>query len=135
MKTTLLLLTLIVLSNHLLAQKQEPVRDKRFYEIKEMKYTRLKKTGVGLTVAGSVFAIAGIITLSNAETDSYGLPIGNKALIGWLSIIGGVGMLSPGIPLAIIGSIKSKKYHEKVNSFSLETRLTPQELLSLTFKF
>ena len=80
-------------------------------------YKRMKTTGLILTIAGSVVMAGGIaLILSVVETENLlGLDDGddtdlNRLIAGYgCSLMGGAS-LSAGIPLLIIGNIKSNKF-------------------------
>lgn len=90
-------------------------------------YKRMKTTGLILTIAGSVVMAGGIaLILSVVETENLlGLDDGddtdlNRLIAGYgCSLIGCVS-LSAGIPLLIIGNIKSNKKTPAPEKSSLE---------------
>jgi hypothetical protein len=137
MKTIVCILVILGLSIPSLAQFDQ---DKALALQKIEKYTRMKNTGIGLTVAGSVLTIAGAVILSNVTwvEDSYGnyTSTDGNAVGGAVCILGGIGGLGAGIPLAIIGSKSKKKYEAKLQSISLRIKANPQNTgIALTYRF
>jgi hypothetical protein len=77
------------------------------------KYKKMKKTGLILFSVGAPVAVTGIVCMAagvalsiNNYDDSY-LPL---TAAGAVLFVGGLGMTGAGVPLYIIGNIKSKKY-------------------------
>jgi len=137
MKTIVSILFILILSVSSFAQIDQ---QKAQYLLKIEKYTRMKNTGIGLTVAGSVLTIAGIVILSNANwvEDSYGnyTTTDDNAVGGVVCLLGGMGGLGAGIPLAIIGSKNKKKYEAKLQSVSLRINANPQNTgIALVYRF
>ena len=137
MKTIVSILFILILSVSSFAQIDQ---QKAQYLVKIEKYTRMKNTGIGLTVAGSVLTIAGIVILSNATwvEDGYGnyTTTDNKAVGGVVCLLGGMGGLGAGIPLAIIGSKNKTKYEAKLQSVSLRINANPQNTgIALVYRF
>lgn len=140
MKKIVIVILLVGLgSSQLLAQQ-----DRSFYEAKLARYTKMKKTGTILTAAGVGLTLAGIVMMSTAEYETIDDGFGGstrvssdpQAIIGAISLLGGMGMMGPGIPLAIIGSKKTKQYSEKLNTISIDMKASPQRAaIGLTFKF
>jgi hypothetical protein len=141
MKIVILVLAAILFSIPAFSQVAQ---DKSFYEQKVIRYTRMKKTGTVLTIAGTVLTVVGFVALSNATWEEYEDVNGNiqqratggNALLGGVCLIAGIGSAGAGIPLAIIGSKNKKKYEDKVKSLSFRFNANPNNTgLVLTYKF
>jgi hypothetical protein len=115
--------------------------DKLFVQQQLAKYKRIKTTGTVLTIAGGVLAIVGIANLSSAEYhyDPYTgqrTTTDPKATSGALMFLGGTGLLGAGIPLTIVGSVKSKKLQRKLDGLTFNFKMTPQQRgLTLAYRF
>jgi len=137
MKTIVSILFVLILSVSSFAQIDQ---QKAQYMVKVEKYTRMKNTGIGLTIAGSVLTIAGIVTLSNVTwvEDGYGnyTTADGNAAGGAVCLLAGMGGLGAGIPLAIVGSKNKKKYEGKLQSISLRFKANPQNTgIALLYRF
>jgi hypothetical protein len=132
-------LALIVFPFRLVAQiNSEKVK----YAMKVEKFNRMKTTGFLMIVAGSALTIASFpnvnINPSNSSTFSSSTPTTPKKVNveAQLMFLGGVGLLGGGIPLAIVGSKKSKQYQHKFDELTLHLNLNPQQQgLALSYKF
>jgi hypothetical protein len=98
---------------------------------KYSKGERLKRTGIGLTVAGGLLTVIGINMLSSAHVQTTTGPNGQtqyssndpNAQSGALCLLGGMGMLGAGIPIWIAGAHKVHKY--KMDGLSLNLNVAP----------
>ena len=141
MKSTLIILALLVVSANLVAQQQS----RELYQSKIATYTKMKRAGGILTGVGVGLTVVGISVLSNLDyyntTNSYGQPTSKpsdpgKFAWGVASVVGGIGMMGAGIPLSIIGSIKTKKYSKKLQNVSLKMNLVPnRHSVTLAYRF
>ena len=113
---------------HMDAFEEQSPRD--FYAYKISKYTRMKKTGIGLGVSGGALAVIGLFLVSNADWEqvdnntstSVGTSYNTTSasgMVGVLCIIGGVATSTVGIILGSRGSKYVKKYQEKLKHVSL----------------
>jgi hypothetical protein len=92
---------------------------------------RMMKIGKGLTIGGGVLLVGGIILASQADayyyTSSTG-PYGTqeegdpKGALGVLMIVGGTGMIIPGVILWTKGSKKLKAYQQRMVSLGVGNR-------------
>jgi hypothetical protein len=134
----LIFFILIVFSFYSFAQVNT---QKVTYQLKIDKFKRMKSTGIVMIVAGTVATVVGISNISSANytTNPYtGQRTTNdpSAVTGALLVLGGVGLVGGGIPLAIIGSKKSKQYQRKFDELALHLNLNPQQQgLALSLKF
>jgi hypothetical protein len=134
----LIFFILIVFSFYSFAQVNS---QKVTYQLKIDKFKRMKSTGIVMIVAGTVATVVGISNISSANytTNPYtGQRTTNdpSAVTGALLVLGGVGLVGGGIPLAIIGSKKSKQYQRKFDELALHLNLNPQQQgLALSLKF
>jgi len=100
--------------------------DKKHYQLKVIKFNKMKRTGTVLGVAGAVATVGGIALISSAdwytETNAYGQQNTTtddpNGVIGLVGVIVGVPMLAGGVVLAVIGSKKERQYQEKLNKLS-----------------
>jgi hypothetical protein len=140
MKIIIAAILLLVITSHSFAQV---VQDKTYYQLKVDKFTKMKKTGIALTVAGAILTGVGLgISLNsyisttddgygNIETTTHGQPV-----LGAFTLLAGMGGLGAGIPLAIIGNKKQKSYQTRMNSLSLNINANPNRAgLILAYKF
>jgi hypothetical protein len=140
MKTLTSILILVLISIQAFSQTNS---DKALYEQKIIKYTRMKRTGTVLTIAGGVLTTVGVVILSNSSystvSNGYGYSEthteGNPGL-GVLCFITGTGGLGAGIPLMIVGSKAKRKYEDKLQSLSLKLNVNPNHKgFALTYRF
>ena len=142
-------LVLVAFSLRLAAQTNVPVLspalsgEKLLYAQKVEKFKRMKTTGILMAGAGTILAIVGISNLASVDytgsssSSSSGGPANDpKYTSGILMFYGGVGLMGGGIPLAIIGSKKAKKYERKLDGLTLNLNLNPkQQGLALCYRF
>jgi hypothetical protein len=125
----------------MMAQVKMP--DNAFYQHKVERYTKLKKTGTSLGLAGGALTAMGIALVSNAKwttsTDAWGnetTTTDTSGAFGIITISVGVPMAVTGIVLHSIGSRKAKYYQSKLENVSLGIIHTPQQKgISLAIKF
>lgn len=105
------------------AQQNDP----EFLRAKIEKFSRMKRTGIVMLVAGSASTVGGIVLLANADWEktstgngsvNYNSNDGN-ALFGMLLTGVGVGLMGGGIPLALIGHNKAEKYKGQLLSLTM----------------
>jgi hypothetical protein len=125
MKTNALILLMTVFISGL--AQQLPVNNQD-YSARLAKSIKMKRVGIGLTLAGSVLLIATPILVASSssfnDTPTY---------VAAGTLVAGTACIVPGLPLAIIGSRKSKKYSQKINSVSLNIGLVPSGQGTLNF--
>lgn len=113
------------------------------YQQKVYSYTKMKKTGIGLTIGGIASTVIGVALVSSAEwettTDQYGTTTTSddpRAFGGLLLIGGGISVSVPGIILTSIGSKKSKEYQRKLERLDLGINYKPNNKgVMLTYRF
>ena len=113
-------------------------QQKTLYQNKVIKFTKMKKTGMGLTFGGVALSVAGVIVMNNSDYFDSIYPTDNQAsewLLGYLTFAVGIGATAGGITLWSIGGSKMKKYTQKLNSFSLNLNPAPHQLISLSYRF
>src|SRR5258706_13178442 len=138
MKKILFIIFIFSLAGQLIAQQ-----DRNFIEQKIQHYTKMKKTGTGLTIAGGALTIVGIALMSSAKyettTNFYGQQQTTShdpnAVGGALCLLGGLGMAGAGIPLMAVGSSRVKKYTAQLNTLSLNLKFTPQGQAGIGFTY
>lgn len=147
-KNLLLLLFAIVISLPALAQYdpdyQHRERRAALYESKITSYTKMKKTGSGLGIAGGALSIVGVGLVSSAEwettTNSYGNSTTTTAdaegVAGVIMLAVGIPMMVTGIVLNRIGNRKVRSYQEKLDRISFNMDYTPNRKgFALVYKF
>jgi len=100
--------------------------DNRLYERKVEKYTKLKRTGTTLGIAGGALTVVGVILMSNAnwhtDTNAYGQTQTTtddpQGVLGLVSVLVGVPMAGTGVVLGIIGGKKQRHYQRKLDNLS-----------------
>ena len=98
---------------------------------------RMKRVGSSLTVGGAVLFIAGIVTIANADDQYYYnqntgyYDVDPKIYLGSLMLVGGVGMMVPGIIFWVRGAKKYNRYLENLQG-SIQTTGTG---LAIRLKF
>lgn len=113
-------------------------QQKSLYEYKVIRFTKMKHTGVGLTIGGAILSVAGVAMIVNSgylESNSTSDDGAGLYLLGYLSTSLGVGMTAGGIVLWTIGGRKTKEYNQKLNSFSLNLNPASHQLVSLSYRF
>lgn len=113
-------------------------QQKSLYEYKVVKFTKMKRTGIGLTIGGAILSVAGVVMVVNSGylgSDSTSDDGAGQYLLGYTTTTLGVGMTAGGIVLWTIGSSKTKQYNQKLNSFSLNLNPTPRQMVSLAYRF
>jgi hypothetical protein len=140
MKYFFTLLFLLSLSIPMFAQMNS---EKMLYLEKAEKYHRMKRTGVSLTLAGSVLWVAGIVTLVNATTTTVSNGYGpsqttttGNAEAGLAAYLVGTGCIGAGIPLWIVGGVSEGRYRRKFNAVSASANVNPHGAgLTLRYRF
>ena len=127
---------------------------KELYQHKVMTFTRMKHTGVWLTITGALLTAGGVALIVDGErgennnfvyTDEYGNPYSNndktetgagaKILLGTLTTCVGIMATSGGVVLWTIGGSKVRSYKGKLNSLSFNYNPGPRQLFSLAYRF
>lgn len=147
-KSLLLLLFATVLNLPALAQYDPDYKHKErresLYASKVTSYTKMKKIGSGLGVAGGALTIVGVGLVSSADwetaTNSYGNSTTTTAdaegVAGVVMITIGIPLLVTGIVLNRVGNRKVKSYQEKLNRISFNMDYTPHKKgFALVYKF
>ena len=120
-------------------------RRAKTYQQKIESYTKLKRTGIGLGLAGGVLSVTGIVMVSNADWEttpnSYGggsskTTNDSEGVTGVLMLLVGVPLAATGIVLGSIGSSKVRKYREKLEDVSLNIDYSQQNKgFTLCYRF
>ena len=81
------------------------------YKDKCTAFTKMKKAGTIMTVFGSIALISGFIASnSDADFQNGGYFLSDADIISFLGFTSGVLLTGAGIPLMIVGIVKSKNY-------------------------
>jgi len=147
MKKTIIfiLLVLFIYPSALKAQDQK----KMLYQNKVISFTKMKRSGIGLTIGGVLLTIGGAAMMvdgarqleendRNETYDTYDSTSGDmpaEFIAGYVTACLGVGATSGGIVLWSIGASKAKKYQQKINSFSLNLNPGQRQVFSLAYRF
>lgn len=118
-------------------------RRSELYSRKITTYSKMRKVGLGLGLAGGVLTVAGVSLVSSAdwETTSYGgststTTTDSEGVAGLLMLVVGVPLAVTGIVLGSIGSAKVKSYSKKLNGLSFNIDYTPHRKgVILTYRF
>lgn len=113
-------------------------QQKSLYENKVISFTKMKHTGIGLTIGGAALSVAGIAIMSNSGyIDSYysSDDEATQWALGYLTLLAGIGATAGGITLWSIGGSKVKQYNHKLNSLSLNLNPAPRQIVSLAYRF
>jgi hypothetical protein len=121
----------------------QQIQDKKLtYELKVMKFKKMKTTGVVMTVAGTVMTVVGISMINGSDqgtTTSNGQTVYNddpKFATGAVLFVIGVPVAGAGIVLWSIGGSKARSYQRKLDGLTLNLKMTPmQSGLSFVYKF
>lgn len=114
------------------------------YSSKVEKFSRMKRTGIGLGVGGALLTGAGVALISSAEwettTNNYGgqttTTSDSEGLGGLLMVIAGIPLTATGVVLGIIGNNKAKSYQSKLEGLSINMLYTPDKRgLALSYRF
>ena len=134
-RNIVILCTILTLSGHTYAQQKTDAIDKMDYIEKIEKYRRMKATGTGLTIIGSVLVVVGMTTLYSS-IDDWDNSTDDKLVVGTFCALAGYASLGAGIPLWIVGAVKHKKYTAQAQGISIKLNATPQSQgLTLTYRF
>ena len=108
---------ILILSWSLQAAAQtDPGFDKKaLYSAKYYKYKNMKTAGLIMTAGGAILGVVGLSKIASAPTtvNSQGQVVatGSDAQTGALMFLAAVPLVGVGIPFAIVGNAKSKKYN------------------------
>jgi hypothetical protein len=118
--------------------------DEALYRSKVENYTKLKKSGSMMTIAGIVMTAGGIALVSTADwstsTDEFGYTTYNSidetGIIGVTGIVLGVPLVVTGIVLNSVGKRKVNFYNEKLQNLNVSYFDTGnQKGLTLVYTF
>ncbi len=79
------------------------------------KYTNLKEVGTVMTVVGVLSFVVGIIAFNNAEAEDSFL-FSTQESLGLLGMGAGIGLTGAGVPIMVVGIVKSNQYCGKDGS-------------------
>ncbi|MCU4157085.1 hypothetical protein J1N10_13940 [Carboxylicivirga sp. A043] len=142
MKNLFCLLILAALSVNSFAQLSDDNR--ALYQSKVENYTKMKKTGTTLGIAGAGLTVIGIALVASAdwetETDSYGnsqtTTNDGSGVLGVLSLCAGIPMAVTGIVLGSVGSKKAAEYSRKLENVNVGYfKKGQQKGITLAIKF
>jgi hypothetical protein len=112
--------------------------DKLLYAKKVEKYRKMRNVGVVMLVSGVVAAGVGISKISNStSTQVNGVyTYDPQTTVGAVLFIGGGCLAGAGVPLSIVGAVKTRKYQEKLNAVSLSVNVAPHcQQYGLTLRY
>lgn len=139
--TVLFILSLSIQASAQQAPNQyQNLDDKMFYTSKYYKFKKMKTVGLIMTLGGGLLGVVGFSKMANAPTTTsyngqvtYTTSDGNQ---GAAMFLVSVPLVGAGLPLAIVGNAKSKKYGRLMESASISPSLAPgRRGLTLTYKF
>jgi hypothetical protein len=143
--TTFILFGILAFQMNVSAQD---FQQKDEYAKKIRSYSKMRNTGIILTVSGAVFIVGGVVLIvdgSKTETNyttTYGYSYNSgsndnstEILLGVLGITVGVFMDTGGIILWSIGGSKKRNYTKKMNAVSLNLNPNLHQSFSLAYRF
>lgn len=145
MKTIIIIILLGIFTFPFLSQAQVLDQKKAIYQKKVISFTKMKRSGVGLTIGGAILTVGGIALMADGAKqtnnydpyDSYSTyddPT-SKFMVGYITTCIGVGAVAGGIVLWSIGGSKARGYQKKLNSLSLNLNPGKHQLFSLAYRF
>lgn len=145
MKKNIIIILLGIFTFPNLLQAQLLDQKKAIYQKKVISFSKMKRTGVGLTIGGAILTVGGIALMVDGAKqanhyDSYNSystsddPTG-EFVLGYLATCIGVGATSGGIVLWSIGGSKARSYQKKLNSVSLNLNPGKHQMFSLAYRF
>jgi hypothetical protein len=138
MKKIIIIILLGIFTFPFLSQAQVIDQKKVLYQNKITSFTKMKHTGIGLTIGGVLVSVAGIAILAGSDYDPYDYTSTSgedEWILGYLTTCVGIGATTGGIVLWSIGGSNVKKYQHKLNSVSLNVNPAPRQMISLTYRF
>ena len=119
---------------------------KSLYQNKVISFTKMKRTGVGITIGGTILTAVGIGLMVDAVNKSNNYGTTNyystdsndrvdEALIGYVGFFVGVAATGTGIALWAIGGSRAKNYQKKMNLVSLNLNSANHQIFSLAYHF
>jgi hypothetical protein len=122
------------------AQADANYDERILYTSKYYKYKNMKVTGLVMTIGGGILGIVGINKLSHAPTtlNSQGQTVatGDQAASGAAMFLLSIPLVGAGVPLSIVGNVKSRKYRKLMESVGLGASVTPRGSgIGITYKF
>lgn len=142
MKKIIIVILIGIIAFPYLLQAQVLDQKKSLYQKKVISFTKMKRTGVGLTIGGAILTIGGIAMMVDGannyvESDYYSssddLPA--KFYLGYLTTIVGGTATTGGIVLWAIGGSRVRSYQKKLNSLSLNLNPGKHQIFSLAYRF
>lgn len=144
MKKAIAIIILLFLAFQLTLTAQISQED--LYRKKVKSYTRMRNTGMVLTITGAVFTVAGVglmVDAVNRDSDYYDPydqyatadEVMGEAVVGVLCLYAGLFMDTGGIVLWSIGGAKKRSYTKKLNAISFNLKPDPRQTLSLSVRF
>lgn len=113
---------------------------KDLYTLKIEKFSKMRNTGIGVTIGGVILTAVGIGVLSSAADMPYDTQeemdaFDTKVLLGTYTTMFGLAGTGGGIALWSIGGSKKKSYQKKLNTLTFNLNPNPNQKLSLVYKF
>jgi len=146
MKKIILIILIGIIINPGMSHAQLlPDQKKTLYQEKVISFTKMKHTGIGLTIGGIALTAAGVVLMVNGVNqnnnnydNNYYYSSNNETAKFWVGYIGaciGVGATIGGVVLWAIGGSKVKKYEEKLNALSFHLNPGSRQNFSLAYRF
>ena len=138
-----ILLGLFAFPSVLQAQLQSTEQQRNIYQNKVVKFSKMKRSGVGLTICGTVLTVVGIGMVADGAYRLYNDTHNSlnqddpesEMAIGSCATAIGLTATSGGVVLWIIGASKANKYRKNLRYFSFDLSPAPNQMLSLAFRF
>ena len=122
-------------------------QQKSLYQNKVYKFTKMKSAGIGLTIGGSILTLSGFIMMVegasrgsrydylSSDSNYCGSDLPASFYLGVLGTTLGISATAGGIVLWSIGGAKVRSYSKKLNPVSLNLNPSPNQMLSLSYRF
>jgi len=124
-----ILFTIIAIQMSLSSQ----VDEKALFQKKIKTYTRMKNTGIMLTVGGGIIGAIGFGVASSAPDGVYAPS--DEAIAGGIITISGIIMVGCGVTFWTIGGVNKAKYTKKLNALTLNLNPGKHQTISLVYRF
>ena len=140
MKKIIILLFVIGIGLNLSAQKNINLTELNIDQMNLYKYkaVKMRKTGIGLTVAGSALAVTGFMLLRNYFWKTFDDPNydrGPENLYGF-TMLTGIVVTGFGVPLWIVGGQRIKKAEIALKKFDIKNPVSCSAIgLGVTIRF
>jgi hypothetical protein len=145
MKKIIIVILLGIFTFPNLLQAQVLDQKKSLYQKKVISFTKMKRTGVGLTIGGALLTVGGIAMMVSSDYNAYDSNMydysatsddgAGEWILGYVTTCVGVGATTGGIVLWSMGGSRVRSYQKKLNSLSLNLNPGQYQMFSLAYRF